>query len=136
MSLTISLPFCCRTVVCAMFLFILLLTGSLVLPIKTIATAALSITGSFGFLMFVFQDNNGSSFLQFNNNFNCLDPIQLLFIFLVAFGLALDYEVFLLGRIQELYEKTGDSDYAIVKGISSSSRVISLAAILICTAVG
>lgn len=119
-----------------MFLFILLLTGSLVLPIKTIATAALSITGSFGFLMFVFQDNNGSSFLQFNNNFNCLDPIQLLFIFLVAFGLALDYEVFLLGRIQELYEKTGDSDYAIVKGISSSSRVISLAAILICTAVG
>jgi RND superfamily putative drug exporter len=119
-----------------MCLFIFLLTGSLVLPIKTIFTAVLSITGSFAFLMFVFQNNNGASFLHFKNNLNCLDPIQLLFIFLVAFGLALDYEVFLLGRIQELYEKTGDSDYAIVKGIASSSRVISLAAILICTAVG
>jgi RND superfamily putative drug exporter len=119
-----------------MFVFTLLLTGSLVLPVKTILTGGLSISASFALLMFVFQDNHGTELLQFNNNLNCLDPIQLLFVFVVAFGLSLDYEVFLLGRIQELFLRTGDCDYAIAKGVSSSARVISIASILICCAIG
>ena len=106
------------------------------MPFKTIVTAGLSITASFAFLMFVFQNNNGSDFLKFDNNFECLDPIQLLFVFVVSFGLSLDYEVFLLGRIQEIFERTGDSNYAVVKGVASSSRVITIAAILICCAIG
>eukprot|EP01037_Dinobryon_pediforme_P045229 gene45229-57592_t len=118
-----------------MFVFVLLLTGSLVMPVKTIVAAALSITASFAFLMFVFQNNNGSDLLQFDNNFECLDPIQLIFVFVVSFGLSLDYEVFLLGRIQEIFERTGDSNYAVVKGVASSSRVITIAAILICCAI-
>lgn len=119
-----------------MFLFTLLLTGSLVLPLKTILSGALSICGSFAILMLVFQDNHGAQLLQFRNNFECLDPIQLLFVAVVAFGLALDYEVFLLGRIQEVFRRTGDCHYAIAKGVSSSARVISIASVLICCAIG
>eukprot|EP00597_Dinobryon_sp_UTEXLB2267_P009533 CAMPEP_0170083110 /NCGR_PEP_ID=MMETSP0019_2-20121128/18516_1 /TAXON_ID=98059 /ORGANISM="Dinobryon sp., Strain UTEXLB2267" /LENGTH=786 /DNA_ID=CAMNT_0010298289 /DNA_START=245 /DNA_END=2605 /DNA_ORIENTATION=- len=130
------LPAFLAVVVSAMFVFTLLLTGSVVLPLKTIATAGLSISASFALLMFVFQDNRGARLLQFRNNLRCLDPIQLLFVFVVAFGLSLDYEVFLLGRIQELFLRTGDAQYAIAKGVSSSARVISVASVLICCAIG
>jgi uncharacterized membrane protein YdfJ with MMPL/SSD domain len=131
-----TLPNFIAVVVCTMFFFIMMLTGSIILPLKTIMISFLSIAGSFAFLMFVFQNNDGADFLQFNNNFNSLDPIQLLFIFVVSFGLSLDYEVFIMGRIQEIYENTGDNNYATAKGVSSSARSVTIAAILICTAIG
>ena len=55
---------------------------------------------------------------------------------MVAFGLSLDYEVFLMGRIQEVYLKTGDNMHAVARGIQSSASSITLAAILLCSAVG
>lgn len=121
---------------CAMYFFLLLLTGSVFLPFKAILVSCLSIMGSFAFVMFVFQYNNGSDFLHFYNNGFCLDPLQLLFIFSVAFGLSLDYEVFILGRMQEVYKRTGSNAYAIAKGISSSARSVSVAAILVVCAIG
>jgi len=123
-------------IVSTMTFFVFLLTGSIILPFKTIAMSFLSITASFAFLVLVFQDNKSSKLITFNNNFGCLDPVQLLFIFVISFGLSLDYEVFILGRIQEVYERTGDNNYAIAKGISSSARSVTIAAVLICIAVG
>ena len=84
----------------------------------------------------IVQEGNGSDVLQFKNNFECLDPIQLVFIFVVAFGLSLDYECFMLGRILEVYEATGDNNFAVCKGIATSSRAVTMAAVLLCTAVG
>jgi uncharacterized membrane protein YdfJ with MMPL/SSD domain len=130
-----TLPKFIAVLVIFMFFFVLLLTGSVILPFKSVLSSGLSITSSFAFVMFVFQNGNGSNFLHFRNNFRCLDPTQLLFIFVVAFGLSLDYEVFILGRIQEVYMRTGDNNYAIAKGVSSSARSVTVAAILICTAV-
>lgn len=131
-----TFPAFVAVIVCTMMLFVFLLTGSIFLPLKAIAMSFLSITASFAFLVLVFQDNNSSPLITFNNNFGCLDSVQLLFIFVVSFGLSLDYEVFILGRIQEIYERTGDNSYAIAKGISSSARSVTIAAILICIAVG
>lgn len=121
---------------CSMFFFLVLLTGSIFLPIKAIVVSCLSIMGSFAFVMFVFQNNNGSSFLHFYNDGECLDPLQLLFIFSVSFGLSLDYEVFILGRMQEVYKRTGSNAYSIAKGISSSARSVSVAAVLVVCAIG
>ena len=135
-DLRATLPKFIAVIVCLMTFFVVLLTGSLVLPLKVVVTSFLSISSSFAFMMFVFQNGDGADVLNFNNNFNCLDELQLLFIFVVAFGLSLDYEVFILGRIQELYEKTGDHQYAVAKGVSSSAKSVSMAAILLCTAIG
>jgi uncharacterized membrane protein YdfJ with MMPL/SSD domain len=120
----------------SMYFFIVLLTGSIVLPLKVIFCAGLSICASFGFLVLLIQDGNGEDFLQFRNNLKCLDPLQLIFIFVVAFGLSLDYEIFLLGRIQELYVETKDNFHSVAQGISSSGATITLAAALLCTAIG
>ena len=84
------------------------LTGSIVMPFKAMLTSLLSLCASFGFLVLIIQDGNGEKLLEFKNNLQCLDGLQLIFIFLVAFGLSMDYELFMLGRIQELYKKTGD----------------------------
>lgn len=78
---------------CAMFLLLFLLTGSLFLPIKAIITASLSLISSFGFIVLIFQKGpaNAESLLNFKAD-GTLDPLELLFIFAVSFGLSLDYE--------------------------------------------
>ena len=102
-----TIPYVIAVIICSMYVLVLLLTGSIILPIKTIICAVLSVCSSFGILVQVIQENNGSTFLHFDNTKECLDPIQLVFIFIVAFGLSLDYEIFMLGCIQEVYERTG-----------------------------
>jgi predicted RND superfamily exporter protein len=135
-NIVATLPAVIVVILIAMSVFVVLLTGSIVLPIKTIFCAGLSICASFGVLVLVIQQNAGASVLNFYNNAGCLDPLQLIFIFVVSFGLSLDYEVFMLGRIQELYERTGDNQEAVARGIQSSARTVTLAAALLCTAVG
>jgi RND superfamily putative drug exporter len=131
-----TIPNVIAVIVVGMYVLVLLLTGSVLLPIKSIICAALSVCASFGILVLVVQEGNGSELLQFRNNFVCLDPIQLVFIFVVSFGLSLDYEVFMIGRIQEIYELTGDTKFAVAKGVQTSARAITIAAVLLCTAVG
>ena len=131
-----TIPYVIAVIVCSMYVLVLLLTGSILIPIKTIICAVLSVCCSFGILVEVIQENNGSSFLHFDNTKECLDPIQLVFIFIVAFGLSLDYEIFMLGCIQEVYEKTGDNEYAVCRGIQTSARTVTVAAVLLVVAVG
>ena len=130
-----TLPKFIAIIVILLFFFVLLLTRSIFIPFKALFVSIFSIFGSFCFLMFVYQDNHGSKTLQFYNPAKAIDPLQLIFIFVVAFGLSLDYEVFLMGRIQEQYEKTGDNNYSIAKGISTSSKSVTLAALLLCVAI-
>lgn len=131
-----TLPKFLAVVLVFMFVLVLLLTGSIVLPLKTIATSFLSLSASYGLMTLVFQENNGASFLRFRNDSHCLDTLQMIFIFVVSFGLSLDYEIFMLGRIQEIYSVTKDNNYAIAQGIQSSARSVTMAAILLCTAIG
>jgi RND superfamily putative drug exporter len=132
-------PDCIAVIILSMYFLIILLTGSIILPLKAIACAGLSICASFRFLVLVIQDGCGEKFLQFDNNFRCLDQLQLIFIFVVTFGLSLDYEVFLLGRIQEIYQKTMNNTFVVAQGISTistSGSTVTLAAASLCTAIG
>ena len=103
-----TIPYAIAVIVPTVYVFVLLLTGSVLIPVKAIITSFLSLCGSFGFLVLIIQEGHGSDLLQFRNNLACIDPLQLIFIFLVALGLSLDYEIFMLGRVQEIYRKTGE----------------------------
>ena len=92
-ELATTFPYVIAVIVCGMFVLLFLLTGSIFLPIKAIITASLSLISSFGFIVLIFQKGpaNAQSLLQFKAD-GTLDPLEILFIFAVSFGLSLDYE--------------------------------------------
>ena len=92
-ELAATFPYVIAVIVCGMFILLFVLTGSFFLPIKAIITASLSLISSFGFIVLIFQRGpaNAESLLQFKAD-GTLDPLEILFIFAVSFGLSLDYE--------------------------------------------
>lgn len=112
-------------------LFVLfMMTGSVVVPIKAIVLNLLSLTATFGAIVWIFQDGNLSGPLGFTATGH-VDVFQPVLMFCVAFGLSMDYEVFLLSRIKEEYDLSGDNDRAIVVGIGSTGRIVTAAAVLL-----
>ena len=105
-------------------LFVLL--GSVVLPIKAVVMNLLSISASFGALVFVFQDGHGAQLLGFEAS--SIDPSTPVIMFCIVFGLSMDYEVLLLSRIQEEYRRTGDNTHSVAEGLERSGRLITGAA--------
>lgn len=111
--------------------FVLLVAlRSIVLPLKAIIMNFLSLSVCYGMLVYIFQEGHLSWLLNFKpQKFTDLDlPILLFFI---LFGLSMDYEVFLLTRIKEFYEKTGDNQLSVACGLERSARVITSAAIVV-----
>ena len=80
--------------------------------------------------MWIFQDGHLSGVLDFTAT-GKVDVFQPILMFCVAFGLSMDYEVFLLSRIKEEYDLTGDNDHAIIAGIGSTGRIVTAAAVLL-----
>jgi RND superfamily putative drug exporter len=117
-------------VVSALALF--LLFGSVVLPIKAVLMTLLSISASFGALVWIFQEGNLSDVLGFHPLGYTLagNPILM---FCVLFGLSMDYEVLLLSRIQEAYRRTGDNTASVAEGLSRTAGVITGAALVMVT---
>ena len=113
----------------AMALMLLLQFGSAVLPIKAVAMTLLSLTASFGALVWIFQDGNLSGILGFSSPGFTIAIVPIL-MFSIIFGLSMDYEVLLLSRIQEAYRKTGDTRQAVVEGLARTGRVITGAAVI------
>ncbi|HKY50987.1 MAG TPA: MMPL family transporter [Candidatus Limnocylindria bacterium] len=105
-------------------LFVLL--GSVVLPLKAVVMNLLSISASFGALVWVFQDGNGARLLGFEAA--SIDPSTPVIMFCIVFGLSMDYEVLLLSRIQEEYLRTRDNTHAVAEGLERSGRLITGAA--------
>ena len=105
-------------------LFVLL--GSVVLPLKAVVMNLLSISASFGALVWVFQDGHGAQLLGFEAA--SIDPSTPVIMFCIVFGLSMDYEVLLLSRIQEEYRRTGDNTHAVAEGLERSGRLITGAA--------
>jgi uncharacterized membrane protein YdfJ with MMPL/SSD domain len=103
-----------------------LLLGSVLLPIKAVIMNMLSIAASFGALVWVFQDGNLAGQLGFTPQ--SLDPILPVILFSIVFGLSMDYEVLLLSRIQEEWERTRDNVAAVAEGLERSGRLITGAA--------
>ncbi|MCX2715521.1 MMPL family transporter [Mycolicibacterium sp. J2] len=110
------------------FVLIFLLTGSLVLPVKALVLNTLSLSATLGALVWVFQEGHlgglGTSAT------GTLVADVLVFLFATAFGLSMDYEVFLLSRIREHWLASGNNDEAVALGIAGAGRVITAAALL------
>jgi putative drug exporter of the RND superfamily len=110
-------------------LILFLLFGSVVLPIKAVLMTLLSITASFGAMVWIFQDGNLSGLLNFTPLGYTIagNPIIM---FSVIFGLSMDYEVLLLSRMQEAYRRTGDNTRSVAEGLARTAGVITGAALI------
>lgn len=112
------------------YLVLLVLLRSLFLPLKAILMNIISLSASYGVLVYVFQEGHLHEYLNFAPQ-GMLDTSLLIIIFCAIFGFSMDYEVFLLTRIKEFYDETGDNDKSIINGIDKSSRIITSAAIIV-----
>jgi uncharacterized membrane protein YdfJ with MMPL/SSD domain len=134
-SLQNTLPWAGLVIVLAMFVLLFLMTGSLVMPLKAIVLNTLSLTATFGALVWIFQDGHFQHVLGFQSAGN-LDATQPVLIFAIAFGLSMDYEVFLLSRIKEQFDATGDNRLAVATGLQRTGRLITSAALLLAVVSG
>ncbi len=110
--------------------FLTVVFRSLVVAATAVVLNLLSVGAAYGLLVLVFQDGFASGLLGFNH----VDTIEAwvpLFLFSVLFGLSMDYQVFLLSRIRERYDQTGDTTDAVTFGVSSTARIITGAALII-----
>jgi uncharacterized membrane protein YdfJ with MMPL/SSD domain len=127
-----TIPYAVGITLLASGVILFLLFGSIVIPLKAIVMTLLSITASFGALVWIFQDGNLSNVLGFTSpGFTIAgNPIIM---FSVLFGLSMDYEVLLLSRIQEAYRKTGDNTASVAEGLAKTAGVITGAALIMVT---
>jgi RND superfamily putative drug exporter len=126
------IPLAVAITMVAMGVILFLLFGSVVLPLKAIVMTLLSITASFGALVWIFQEGNLSNWLGFESpGFTIAgNPIIM---FSVLFGLSMDYEVLLLSRVQEAWRRTGDNRAAVAEGLARTAGVITGAALIMVT---
>ncbi len=129
-----SLPYAAAFIIIALFVLLFLMLGSFVIPLQAIMLNILSLTASFGALVWVFQDGNLSNLLHFTSD-GTINATQPILIFAIAFGLSMDYAVFLLSRIKEQYDLSGDTREAIATGIQKTGPIITSAAVLLCVVV-
>jgi uncharacterized membrane protein YdfJ with MMPL/SSD domain len=111
------------------FLLMLVTFRSIVIPIKAIILNLLSVGAAYGILVLVFQKGNGESLLGFTSNGGVTNWLPL-FLFVVLFGLSMDYHVFILSRVKELYDRGMSTDEAVQRGISTTAGTVSSAAIV------
>jgi RND superfamily putative drug exporter len=117
------------------FVLLFMAFGSVVLPIKAMVMNVLSLSATFGVLVWGFQDGNLSGLLGFTST-GTLEATQPVLILAMAFGLSMDYEVFLLSRIREEWDRTGDNSLAVERGLQKTGRIITSAALLFVVVVG
>jgi len=124
------LPIVITIVLALSFVLLTLAFRSIVVPLTAIAVNLLSVAAAYGLLVLVFQDGVGADLFGFGR----VDRIEAwvpVFLFSVLFGLSMDYQVFLLSRIQERYHRTGNTTEGIVHGVASTARLITGAALII-----
>ena len=117
------------------FLVLFVLLRSVVLPVKALVMNTLSIAASFGALVWIFQDGNLSAPLGFGP-LGFVETTQPVILFCVLFGLSMDYEVFLLTRMKEVWDRTGNNTEAVARGLERSGRIVSSAALIVVLVAG
>lgn len=117
------------------YLVLFLLLRSVILPAKALLMNALSITASFGALVWIFQDGNLSAILGFAP-LGFVETTLPVILFCVLFGLSMDYEVFLLTRMREAWQRTGDNREAVALGLERSGRIVTSAALIVVVVAG
>jgi uncharacterized membrane protein YdfJ with MMPL/SSD domain len=115
--------------------FLFLMTGSLTIPAKALAMNVLSVSVAVGLQVVIFQDGHLSGLLGFTP-VGGLEESSLVLMLVLAFALATDYEVFVLGRIKEAHDDGLDNQAAIALGVERTGRIVTAAALLFCVAIG
>ncbi|GAA1880926.1 MMPL family transporter [Asanoa iriomotensis] len=125
------LPWVLLLVAVTMVILLFLLTGSVLLPFLALLLSALSLTATFGALVWIFQDGNlAGLFGGFTVTGTIASTIPVM-LFALSYGLAMDYQVFMLSRIREEYERTGSGTTAVAVGLERIGRMVTAAALVI-----
>jgi len=119
----------------ATFVLLFLGFGSAVLPLKAVVMNVLSLGATFGALVLIFQDGHLAGFLGFTST-GTIEATQPILVLALAFGLSMDYEVFLLSRIREQYDLCGDNTEAVAMGLQRTGGIITSAALLLVVVIG
>ncbi len=134
-SVGAHLPWMGLIVALVMLVLLFVAFGSLVLPIKAVVMNLFSITASFGVVTWIFSDGHLSGLLGFTPQ-GFLDATNPILMLAILFGLSMDYEVFLLSRVREQWDRTGDNDIAVATGVQKTGRIITSAAVLLGVVIG
>lgn len=123
------LPIAVALVALTTFVLLFLFTGSVVQPLRALVLNVISLAATLGVMTWIFQDGNLSSLLGFT-----AQPMEMsmtVLMFCIAFGLSMDYEVFVTSRIKELHDLGKDNETAVVDGLGHTGRIVSAAAFLL-----
>jgi RND superfamily putative drug exporter len=134
-SLGATLPWMALLTGVTTFVLLFLAFGSVVLPLKAIVMNVLSLSATFGVVVWIFQWGHLSRLLQFTPT-GSIDPTMPILMLAIIFGLSMDYEVFLLSRIRERYDQTGDNTAAVASGLQRTGGLITSLALLLIIVVG
>lgn len=128
-QLSDTLPLFISAILAASFLLLMLVFRSIAVPLKAAMVNLLSIGGAYGVVVAVFQWGWLKDLFGLENTFPIVSPLPTIF-FAVLFGLSMDYEVFLLSRVREEYDATGDTAESVARGMAATGRVITSAALI------
>ncbi len=134
-SLTSHMPIVLAIVVIATMVILFLMTGSVVLPVKSLLMNALNLSAVFGILVLIFQDGRFEGLLSYTSQGGIEQTMPIL-LFAVAFGLSTDYAVFLLSRIKEARDSGVSDSEAVAVGLERTGRIVTAAAVLFSIAIG
>jgi RND superfamily putative drug exporter len=129
-SLVAKLPLAAGIIAVVTFVVLFLMFGSLLVPAKAVVLNLLSLTATFGAMVVVFQKGRGAGLLDFTAT-GTLDTTTPILMFCVAFGLSMDYEVFLLSRIKEEHDSGAGTVESVARGLERTGRIVTAAAALL-----
>jgi len=134
-SLSSHLPIALGIVIVATLVILFLMTGSVVLPVKSLLMNFLNLSAVFGLLVLIFQDGRLEGFLDYSSP-GAIEQTMPILLFAVAFGLSTDYAVFLLSRIKEARDHGASDSEAVAIGLERTGRIVTAAALLFAVAMG
>ncbi len=134
-SLTRHLPIAFAIIVLATLIILFLMTGSVVLPIKSLIMNVLNLSAVFGLLVLIFQDGRLEGLLDYTST-GAIEQSMPILLFAVAFGLSTDYAVFLLSRIKEARDGGASNTESVAIGLERTGRIVTAAALLFAVAIG
>jgi uncharacterized membrane protein YdfJ with MMPL/SSD domain len=134
-SLESHMPIALGIVILATLVILFLMTGSVVLPIKSLLMNFLNLSAVFGLLVLIFQDGRLEGFLDYSSP-GAIEQTMPILLFAVAFGLSTDYAVFLLSRIKEARDNGATDSESVAIGLERTGRIVTAAALLFAVAMG
>jgi RND superfamily putative drug exporter len=134
-SLTDHVPYALAIVIVSTLIILFLMTGSVVLPIKSLIMNFLNLSAVFGLLVLIFQDGRLEGFLDYSSP-GAIEQTMPILLFAVAFGLSTDYAVFLLSRIKEARDNGASDSESVAMGLERTGRIVTAAALLFAVAMG